>query len=87
MENNTNTNAQKQDKIAKFLTPSNRFWLAFTHILMTLCAISLVWQFVLTIVDDDEWDLFLYILAASVGTLIICAIIQLLVKIEENTRK
>ena len=88
MENNTeNSNVTKQGKFAKFLIPSNRFWLAFTRIIIALCAIALIWQFVLSVIDDKYWDDFLYTLIASVGILFFCAIIQLLVKIERNTRK
>ena len=86
MENNINTNTKKIGKIAKFLTPGNCFWLTLTHIIMVVAAVVLVCGLIICVIDA-EWEDLLYYVGSFVGALLICAPIQLLVKIEENTRK
>lgn len=82
MENNT----EKKNPAKKILTPDTCVWLTLTHVIMVAVAVALVYGIIISLIDL-EWDMFLYTLGAAVAALIPCAIIQLLVKIEQNTRK
>lgn len=79
MENNT---GKKPELIEQLPT----IWLKFTYTVIILAAIALLFSAGYS-VWDEEWTVFLYTLASSLGVLFFCAIIQLLAKIEQNTRK
>lgn len=81
-----NSNIEKKSGLKKVLTPDTCVWLTLTHVIMVAAAVALVYGIVISLIDL-EWDMFLYTLGAAVGALIPCAVIQLLVKIERNTRK
>lgn len=63
-----------------------QIWLKFTYTIIVLACVALVASVCYSLYDE-EWSWFLYTLASCVGVMFPCAIIQLLVKIEQNTRK
>ena len=63
-----------------------QIWLKFTYTINILAAVALLASVCYSIYDE-EWSWFLYTLASCVGVMFPCAIIQLIVKIEMNTRK
>ena len=81
-----NSNIEKKSGLKKVLTPDTCVWLTLTHVIMVAAAVALVYGIIISLIDL-EWDMVLYTLGAAVGALIPCAVIQLLVKIERNTRK
>ena len=81
-----------QEKLKQLESKLPDIWLWFTYVLICLGALAVVIYFFVSIyhlVEDDDKPFlpFLYSLVSFVGLLIPCAIIQMLVKIEKNTRQ
>lgn len=71
-------------KIIKEIPSS--FWLNFTNIILILCIVALFGSVLFSLTEED-WNLFLYTLVSVIAVSFQCAVIQILVKIEKNTRK
>lgn len=73
-------------KKTEFVERAPKLWYQFSIVMIVLCGVALLGSALFSI-SEEEWSIFLYTLASCAVVLFLCAIVQLLVKIELNTRK
>ena len=81
-----------KEKLKQLESKLPDIWLWFTYVLICLGALAVVISLLVSFIhflgyNDAPFLPFLYSLVSFVGLLIPCAIIQMLVKIEKNTRQ